>query len=173
MMCLLDCGMTMAGLPKIQKRGVEGNVGHEILQRACLTLAPMLALMIRLSAGKRTRSWCNMHKLEQIEYQCVSLIDKFQVVHLQAITSWGCFLKEKLKVVWQEKRATPGLVWSMMVYGVVHKIYANCLLSTSLGILGCRTNCLGFKLQILSSASKCTKTLRMPNKTIRKWSKEI
>ena len=37
-MCLLDCGMTMAGLTKIQKRGVEGNLGREILQGACLTL---------------------------------------------------------------------------------------------------------------------------------------
>lgn len=84
-MCLLDCGMTMAGLTKIQKRGVEGNLGHEILQRACLTLEPRVVLTIRLSTGKQTRRWCNMDKLEQIEYQRVSVIDKFQVVHLQAI----------------------------------------------------------------------------------------
>lgn len=54
-MCLLDCGMTMAGLTKIQKRGVEGNLGHEILQRACLTLEPRLVLTIRLSTGNNQK----------------------------------------------------------------------------------------------------------------------
>ena len=172
MMCLLDCGMTMASLTKIQKRGVEGNLGRKILERACPAVAPMLTLMIRLSTGKRTRRWCNMDKLEQSEHQCVSVMDNFKVVHLQATTSWGCFLMEKLKVLWQKKRATSGPV-SLMVYGMIYKIDANCLLSS--GILGCRTNCLGFKLQILSSASKCTKTSRTSNKTtiVCKWSKEM
>jgi len=97
-----------------------------------------------------------MDKLEQIEYQRVSVIDKFQVVHLQAIYHIMRLLPQG-EAQGALARKTCHIRAGMVYDGLWHGPENLCQLSF-VDILGCRTNCLGFKLQILSSASKCTKT---------------